>query len=137
MLTKCKRVLSFFRRYGFVCIIVIAVIVFGIAAFVLRRPSDIVTRLLDMMSRERQLHNEYVQGLEDIDTHQDQATVAAIQRAEVILTEIDRQYVERGEQLDADKRAQIKEITQKYIDDPERMTREFADKMGFVYVSSN
>lgn len=108
-----------------------AVVVYTIVLWVLFRRKDKAREVLE----ERV--TSYKSQIDAINkSHGDELAKrdAILEQYTEIITELEEEFEKKNEELDNKKKKKIKELVEKYHDNPDELAKEIADKFGFIFV---
>jgi Sec-independent protein translocase protein TatA len=130
-----RKLWAFIRSNVWIACLVVALIVVVVLGFASRRGHELIGTMWNMIRRERQQHVERVAEIDRINADEKEARARAARRALDAVKQAERQYAERNERLDGEKKAEIKRIVMS-ADDPTEIARRLASAYGFTYIES-
>lgn len=132
-----KKFWSFMRRYGWIIIVAIVLIVIVIVSMGGKIAArDTISSLWRVIKTERELHQELVDETNQIHADEVKAVEDAGKRAIDAVKQAEEAFRDREDELDAAKKKRIQKIVKKNKNDPDKAAKELADQFGFVFVHS-
>lgn len=126
-----KKILAYVRRYWYVCVSLVAGIVF--LAISKRTPKKKLEKTLVKhiddanieLHQIEQSHQEEIRKNHEIE-----------ERFEKNIEQVGIKYYDDNKKLDHQTEADVHDITEQFIDDPDKMAKELADKYGLEFVET-
>lgn len=131
-----KKFGAFVRRWGWIIILVAAlifVIAISVGGLVGR---DAIRSLWGVIRKERQLHRLQVKEIEKIHRKEVFEVEEAGRNAIEAVKQAEEQFRDRDEELDDAARKRIEQIIKRHRKNPDVAARELADTFGFQFVPS-
>ena len=124
-----KKVWLWAKKFWWVIVIAL---LFVCACFVgaLTRNGAFLTTVLDLMEAKRDAHDQEMETLAHIHNTEISEKNERLKEHQIRMAELEKEFADRGESLDKDKKAELKRIVDKSYNDPEKLARELAEAFG-------
>ncbi len=111
-----------------------AILVYTLALWFLFRKKDAAYRILEERNRSYQKQIEAVDSI-----HKDEIKKRdkILERYNDILGELEKKYQEDSREIDEKKKKEIKNLVEKYDEQPDELAKLLAEKFGLQYVDSS
>ena len=127
-LLTLKKMYSWLKSYWPVPLILIVVFVVSIA---LRR---VPLSLMQIISKRRAMHEEEVRQIEQIHSEEIDDREKALDAYQKTMDAIEEKYKEDSSALNAIKKDKIKKIVENSYNNPDELTKQLSEQMGFEIV---
>tara|TARA_Y100000310_G_scaffold219571_1_gene220960 strand:- start:275 stop:691 length:417 start_codon:yes stop_codon:yes gene_type:complete len=110
------------------CLLIIALLV-----FVITKNGAYVAALLDVLDKSSKSHKEEVDTLNNLHNREIVEKNLILKEYQENLSKIEEEYAKKNEELDAEKKKELKKMVEDGYDDPEKLSREIARMFGLEH----
>jgi vacuolar-type H+-ATPase subunit H len=114
--------------------IILIIVVLVLASFLTIGNPIIRKQLFRILNETRRQRDRELEGIDKAKEAEEEAIKKALERRDETIRKAEESYNQAKGDLDKEKAKEISKIVKKFDKDPERMAREFAERMGFEYV---
>jgi flagellar biosynthesis/type III secretory pathway M-ring protein FliF/YscJ len=117
------------KAYWWILVLGLGLLV-GLLVWILSRNGAFIGALMELLESKRDAHDQELETLNHIHMAEVAEKNARLKEHHVRLTELEKEFENREEKLDAKKKAELKRLVDKSYNDPERLAREIAEAFG-------
>ena len=108
-----------------------AVLVYTLALWILFRKKDKALEVLEIRSES---YKKQIDAINEIHKEENEKKSKILERYGIILKELEEQYEKDSLELDAEKKKEVKDLVEKYNEQPDELAKLLAEKYGLEYV---
>jgi Tfp pilus assembly protein PilO len=108
-------------------------LIIALLIFVITKNGAYVAALLDVLDKSSKSHKEEVDTLNNLHNREIVEKNLILKEYQENLSKIEEEYAKKNEELDTEKKKELKKMVEEGYDDPEKLSREIARMFGLEH----
>jgi len=130
--SRVKKILSWLKHYWYIPLLLVA-LVLAILVWAFTKNGTYVATLIDLLENSRESYKKEIDKLNEIHNREAEEKKRVLAEYNKNIEILEKEYAEKNQELEADKKKEIKKLVEEGYNDPDVLARELARLFGLEH----